>query len=228
MSRAPVHVGVVMDGNRRWARAAGLTNVSHGHRAGAQHVEDLLAWCVEAGIEHVTTYVLSADNIRKRPAHEVGFLFDLLAGELPSLVERSEQWSLHVSGDLEMLPPDVRGALTGAVRTTAGRARHLTMAIAYDGRADIVGAIRAAMRDGADASDPEAITAHLGGGPVKEIDLVIRTSGEHRLSGFFPWQTAHAEVYVCSKPWPAFGRDDFLEALRHYSDRADPERHAAS
>jgi short-chain Z-isoprenyl diphosphate synthase len=216
-----------MDGNRRWARAAGNADVSHGHRAGARHVEDLLSWCVDFDIHHVTTYVLSADNIRKRSAREVGFLFELLAGELPDLVLRSEQWSLHVAGDELMLPPAVREALTSAARATSGRARHLTMAIAYDGRADIVGAIRSAMRDGADPSDPGAITAHLAGGPVKEIDLVIRTSGEHRLSGFCPWQTAHAEVYVCPKPWPAFTDDDFTEALRHYSDRTDPERHAA-
>jgi short-chain Z-isoprenyl diphosphate synthase len=94
------------------------------------------------------------------------------------------------------------------------------MAIAYDGRADIVEAIRSAVREGADATDSRTITAHLGGGPVKEIDLVIRTSGEHRLSGFLPWQTAHAEVVVSDKPWPAFTEEDFAAALGHYSDRA--------
>ncbi|PUA81959.1 polyprenyl diphosphate synthase [Nocardioides currus] len=215
----PTHLGVVMDGNRRWARAAGHASASAGHRVGAQHVEDLLGWCAEAGIEHLTTYVLSADNIRKRSATEVQYLFDLLTGTLPDLVMRSREWSLHVAGDLALLPGEARTVLTSAVRDTAGRPRHLTMAIAYDGRADIVDAVRAAIRAGHDATDPAVITGHLGGGPRKEVDLVIRTSGEHRLSGFLPWQTAHAEVVVSDKAWPAFAREDFEAALRMYGDR---------
>ena len=228
LTHVPTHVGVVMDGNRRWARAAGHTNASIGHRVGAEHVEELLGWCVDAGIQHLTTYVLSADNIRKRSKVEVGFLFDLLTDTLPDLVRRSEDWSLHVSGDLGMLPTTAREALVGAVSDTADRPRHLTMAIAYDGRADIVEAIRTAMREGADATDPDTITAHLGGGPHKEIDLVIRTSGEHRLSGFLPWQTAHSEVIVSDKPWPAFTGEDFAAALRQFSDRTDPGDHPTS
>ena len=221
LSHLPTHVGVVMDGNRRWARSAGHKNLSIGHKIGAEHVEELLAWCVESGIRHVTTYVLSADNIRKRPAREVEFLFDLLTDTLPGLVRRSDRWSLHVVGDLAMLPTDARKALEVAVHDTEGRPRHLTMAIAYDGRGDIVEAIRSAIRAGADAADPGVITAHLAGGPVKEIDLVIRTSGEHRLSGFLPWQTAHSEVVVSKKPWPAFTNTEFQAALREYSDRAE-------
>ena len=224
LTHVPAHVGVVMDGNRRWARAAGHANPSIGHRVGAEHVEELLGWCVDADIHHLTTYVLSADNIRKRSAPEVAFLFDLLAGTLPDLVRRSEQWSLHVSGDLALLPARARSALDDAVRDTAGRPRHLTMAVAYDGRVDIVDAIRSALREGADATDPTVITQHLGGGPNKEIDLVVRTSGEHRLSGFLPWQTAHAEVVVCDSPWPAFQREDFDAALRDYDGRTDALR----
>ncbi len=113
-AHVPTHVGVVMDGNRRWARAAGHLNASVGHRVGAEHVEELLGWCVDADIQHLTTYVLSADNIRKRSTVEVGFLFDLLTDTLPDLVRRSEQWSLHVSGDLAMLPTKARQALEAA------------------------------------------------------------------------------------------------------------------
>lgn len=97
------------------------------------------------------------------------------------------------------------------------------MAIAYDGRTDIVEAIGSAMREDADPTDPNTITTHLGGGPNKEIDLVVRTSGEHRLSGFLPWQAAHSEVVVCDKPWPAFQREDFAAALRRFSDRTDAD-----
>ncbi|RYC11303.1 undecaprenyl diphosphate synthase family protein [Nocardioides zhouii] len=148
----PRHVGVVMDGNRRWARIAGFLNLSEGHRRGADHIEDLLGWC-EA--------------------------------------------------------------------RTAGRDGHVTLAIGYDGRADIVAGIRGAIRAGAvdtaGGITPADITAHLPGGPVKDIDLVIRTSGEQRLSGFFPWQVATAEVHVSPKLWPDFGEADFDEALARYA-----------
>lgn len=210
-----------MDGNRRWARGAGHANTSIGHQIGAEHVEHLLSWCADEGIEHVTTYVLSADNIRKRSRSEVGFLFGLLTDTLPDLVMRSEHWSLHIAGDLGLLPTSARTALERAVHETVNRPRHLTMAIGYDGRADIVHAIRSAIRAGADPTEPAVITEHLGGGPVKEIDLVIRTSGEQRLSGFMPWQTAHSEVVVSEKPWPAFTNHDFRAALKQYSDRAE-------
>lgn len=217
----PRHVGVVMDGNRRWARANGLANASEGHRRGADHVEDLLGWCEARGIDHLTIYVLSADNIRKRDGGEVGFLFGLVADVLPGIVERSGHWTLHVSGDVALLPPRTADALHRAERATAGRTGHLTLAIAYDGRADIVAGIRGAIRAGAlDPSgglDPDAVTAHLPGGPVKDIDLVIRTSGEQRLSGFVPWQAAHAEVHVSPKLWPDFEETDLDAALADYA-----------
>ena len=217
----PRHVGVVMDGNRRWARLAGLRSPSEGHRRGADHIEDLLGWCEERGIEHVSIYVLSADNIRKRSSTEVGFLFGLVARVLPGLVERTAHWSLHVSGDLALLPSDAAAELQRAETTTAGRPAHVTLAIGYDGRADIVAGIRGAVLAGAaereGGIDPADITAHLPGGPVKDIDLVIRTSGEQRLSGFFPWQVAHAEVHVSPKLWPDFDETDFDHALRQYA-----------
>jgi short-chain Z-isoprenyl diphosphate synthase len=217
----PRHVGVVMDGNRRWARKAGLASASEGHRRGADHVEDLLRWCEARGIEHLTVYVLSADNIRKRSDAEVGFLFGLVADVLPGLVIRSGSWSLHVNGDTTLLPDRAASALRDAEEHTAGRRAHLTLAIGYDGREDIVDGIRRAVREGAvdplRGLDADAITSHLGGGPVKEIDLVIRTSGEQRLSGFCPWQAAHAEVHVSPKLWPDFDEADFDLGLRRFS-----------
>lgn len=108
----PRHVGVVMDGNCRWARLAGFVNPSEGHRRGADHVEDLLGWCEARGIDHVSIYVLSAANIRKRSGQEVEFLFGLVTRVLPGLVERSGHWSLHVSGDLTLLPDDAAAELT--------------------------------------------------------------------------------------------------------------------
>ncbi|SEC65902.1 short-chain Z-isoprenyl diphosphate synthase [Nocardioides exalbidus] len=226
----PTHVGVVMDGNRRWARRAGLANASDGHRRGADHVEDLLGWCEARGIEHLTVYVLSADNIRKRSGTEVGFLFELVREVLPAIVERTEHWALHVSGDTSLLPDAVASALRRAERSTAGRDAHVTLAIGYDGRGDIVAGIRAAVLAGATTTgelDPDVITDHLAGGPVKEIDLVIRTSGEQRLSGFFPWQTAHAEIHVSPKLWPDFDAADLDLALAQYAAAHPPAGGAA-
>ena len=217
----PRHVGVVMDGNRRWARRAGLASASEGHRRGADHVEDLLAWCEARRVEHLTIYVLSADNIRKRSGTEIEFLFGLVADVLPDLVVRAGSWSLHVSGDTGLLPGRAATALRDAEERTEGRPLHLTLAIGYDGREDIVAGIRGALlecaTDPGRALEPDDITAHLGGGPVKEIDLVIRTSGEQRLSGFFPWQVAHAHVHVSPQLWPDFLEADFDRALRDFA-----------
>ncbi|KRF16791.1 hypothetical protein ASG90_11145 [Nocardioides sp. Soil797] len=217
----PAHVGVVMDGNRRWAKKEGHANPSVGHVHGADHIEHLLGWCTDWGIDHLTTYLLSADNIRKRPQAQVDFLFSLLTDRIPTLVERSSRWALHVSGDLALLPTTARQALLDAESTTADRPAHLTMAIGYDGRQDIVEGIRNALTTFGPDIDDAAITASLPGGPVKEIDLVIRTSGELRLSGFFPWQSSRAEIHVSDKLWPDFDADDFAKALADYSDSAD-------
>lgn len=218
----PTHVGVVMDGNRRWAKKAGFADPGVGHDAGADHVEDLLRWCTAWGIDHLTSYVLSADNIRKRPKSQVDHLFGILAEKLPQTVVRSDRWALHVSGDLSLLPGEAAEALRAAERETAARPAHLTMAIGYDPHGDIVEGIRRAIAAGASEIDEQAITAALPGGPVKEIDLVIRTSGEQRLSGFFPWQTSHAEIVVSEKLWPDFTDADFAEALEQYAARRAP------
>jgi short-chain Z-isoprenyl diphosphate synthase len=138
------------------------------------------------------------------------------------VLSRGGHWRLHVSGDLALLPDTTRAALENAVEATrAGRA-HLTLAIGYDGRADIVQAVRAAVLDLAPhgtAPEVETITRCLPGGPVKDIDLVIRTSGETRLSGFFPWQSVGAELYLSSTMWPAFSEAEFLRALRTFGER---------
>ena len=218
----PRHLGVVMDGNRRWARAAGL-DPRAGHRAGAEHVEDVLRWCEDVGIDHLTVYVLSADNIRRRGDVEIDHLMTLLETVVPQKVlSRGGHWRLHVAGDTALLPATTRAALDHAVAATEAGAAHLTLAIGYDGRADIVNAVRAAVLDLAPhgtAPDVDAITRRLPGGPVKDIDLVIRTSGETRLSGFFPWQSVGAELYLSSTMWPAFSEPEFLRALRDYGER---------
>ncbi|MDF1606009.1 polyprenyl diphosphate synthase [Nocardioides sp. YIM 152315] len=220
--RRPRHLGLIMDGNRRWARAAGY-DVLRGHRAGAEHLGEFLGWLEARAIEHATVYVLSADNIRKRAGAEIDHLFHLVETVLPQQVREAGCWRLHVSGDRRLLPVPARAALDSAVAATADRPRHLTLAIGYDPRGDIVAGVRAALASGAEDVDGDrlvaAITEGLPGGPVKEIDLVIRTSGEQRISGFFPWQAQHAEIHVSPRMWPAFTEGDLDLALADYAAR---------
>jgi len=218
----PTHIGVIMDGNRRWAKAAGMARVSAGHRAGADHLADLLRWLTSRDIRHASVYVLSADNIRKRDADEVAQLFRLVEELVPAWLGKSDEWQLHIAGDLGLLPPSCATALTDALRETEGRRSHLTLAIGYDPKQSLVEAVRALLAAGeAPEGDAlvQAIDAHLPGGPVKDIDLVIRTSGERRISGFFPWQSQGAEIVFSDTMWPAFTESDLDAALAEYARR---------
>jgi len=221
----PRHVGVIMDGNRRWAVSRGLLSASLGHKVGAEHLSTFLAWLSARDIDHASAYVLSADNIRKRAPHEVAYLFTLLEEIIPRRVEAAQSWQLHVSGDLDLLPAPARAALERAMHETAGRPRHITLAIGYDAHADIVSAVQRAVSQldagELDGLTVDAVSAQLTGGPVKDIDLIIRTGGDSRTSGFFPWQSKSAELYVVKHPWPAFTEADLDDALSYYGARRD-------
>ncbi|SDS68988.1 polyprenyl diphosphate synthase [Jiangella sp. DSM 45060] len=234
--RLPRHVAVVMDGNRRWARAAGYTDPSIGHRFGAEHVDHLLGWCSAVGIGHVTVYVASADNLRKRGSDEVDHLMRMVEEVVAlRLADPAHEWRLHVAGRLDLLPDSTRLALKRAVAETAGRTGPaLTVAIGYDGRQEIVDAVRSYVDEAelagaapsvaelADRLTPDDIARHLYTSGQPEPDLVIRTSGEQRLSGFLLWQSTQAELYFCDAYWPGFRQVDFLRALRTYARRSRP------
>ena len=140
----PRHVAVVMDGNRRWARGKGFANPSVGHRYGAEHVEDLLGWCDELGIAHVTVFVCSRDNLLKRDADEVDHLMRMVEEVIVGRHHR--EWQLHVAGRLDILPASTRDALRQAVLSSEMTGRHLTVAIGYDGRDEIVDAVRSLLQ----------------------------------------------------------------------------------
>ncbi|GIG91930.1 polyprenyl diphosphate synthase [Plantactinospora endophytica] len=228
----PRHVAMVMDGNRRWARQQGFENPSVGHRYGAEHVDEVLGWCAELGIEHVTIFVASTDNLRKRASGEVQYLMEVIERIVAArLAERPGRWQLHLAGRLDTLPDSTRHALKLARDATAERGArfHLTIAVGYDGRVEIVDAIRAlldeAARDGATPTElarrltDEDIAAHLYTQGRPDPDLIIRTSGEQRMSGFLLWQAAYSELYFCDAYWPGFRYVDFLRALRSYAAR---------
>lgn len=225
----PRHVGLIMDGNRRWAREMGFDNPSVGHRYGAEHVQDLLGWCAELGIDHVTVFVASLDNLTARDGVEVRFLLDLIENVVAERLSRPDsRWRVHMAGRWEALPDSTAHALKLAVDATRDRDvdGHVTVAVGYDGHQEIADAVRSLLTDStmtlrelAETVSPDDISKHLYTADRPDPELVIRTSGEVRASGFLLWQTAFSEYYFCDAYWPAFRRIDFLRALRTYASR---------
>jgi short-chain Z-isoprenyl diphosphate synthase len=226
-AQVPKHIGVVMDGNRRWAKAAGSTT-AQGHRAGADKIEEFLGWCTEADVEVVTLWLFSTDNF-DRPQEELVPLFGIIEDVVRSLAADG-RWRVHHVGALDLLPQGMQRAIKEAEETTAKTDGILVnVAIGYGGRQEIADAVRSMILDAADKGtsmealaesvDIETIGRHLYTGDQPDPDLVIRTSGEQRLSGFMLWQTAHSEYYFCEVFWPAFRKVDFLRALRDYAAR---------
>jgi short-chain Z-isoprenyl diphosphate synthase len=227
----PRHVAIVMDGNRRWARGAGYDDVRIGHRFGAQHLEQFLAWSADAGIRCVTAWVASADNIRRRDSAEVDYLMRLAETVIADHVRRNHRWRLHVAGQLDLLPDTTARVLKEAVEATRDRtdAGELTIAIGYSGRLEVLDAVRAilaeAAADGrsvddvADQLTEEDISRHLYVPGLPDPELVIRTSGELRMSDFLLWQATRSDIVFCDLYWPAFREVDLLRALRTYGLR---------
>lgn len=224
----PKHVGVMLDGNRRWAKAVGL-NTAEGYQAGADNIRPLLGWCEEVGVEVVTLWLLSSDNLTNRPEEQLTPLLTIIEGAVESLAEAG-RWRIHPVGALDLLPPETAARLKAAEEAT----RHIdgilvNVAVGYGGRREIADAVRALLADHAtrgtsleelaDLIDVEHIAEHLYTKGQPDPDLVIRTSGEQRLGGFLLWQSANSEFYFCEALWPDFRRVDFLRAIRAYAAR---------
>jgi short-chain Z-isoprenyl diphosphate synthase len=223
----PKHVGVMLDGNRRWARAVGR-DTAHGHRAGAANIEPLLTWCDEVGIEVVTLWLLSTDNLN-RPRPEVESLLEIIVDAVDSLAD-TRRWRINPVGALDLLPADVAERLKAAAERTSDVGGMLVnVAVGYGGRREIADAVRSlliehaakgtSLEELAQIIDVEHIADHLYTKGQPDPDLVIRTSGEQRLGGFLLWQSAKSEFYFCEAYWPDFRRVDFLRAMRAYALR---------
>jgi undecaprenyl diphosphate synthase len=223
MNSLPRHVAIILDGNGRWAKARGLGR-SEGHRAGALAVREIVTYCREIGLRHLTLYTFSSENW-SRPKTEVSALFSLLLEFLKAEVPRMLQQgiSLKVFGDVEGLPLAVRTALKLAVKTTAkGGAMDLNLALNYGSRAEIVRAVRRIVADGvpADQISEETIASRLYTAGQPDPDLVIRTSGEQRLSNYLLYQIAYAELYFTPVAWPDFTPAEMAKALEAYQSRS--------
>ena len=245
----PRHVGVILDGNRRWAKSMGF-GAAQGHKRGADKIEEFLGWAEQMGVQVVTLWLLSTDNLSRDPA-ELSPLLDIIAHAVDELAETG-RWSLRLVGAVDLLPEPLAerlraavvrsrpasagasesdGAAGHAVKTAEveGRRMQVNIAVGYGGRQEIADAVRELLRERAAAGasleevaaslSEEDITEHLYTKGQPDPDLVIRTSGEQRLSGFLLWQSVHSEYYFCEVNWPAFRRVDFLRALRDFASR---------
>jgi short-chain Z-isoprenyl diphosphate synthase len=226
----PRHVGVIMDGNRRWAREAGFTDVSDGHRVGAAKMIELLGWCTDSGVELVTFWLLSPDNLRNRPPEEIEPLLEIIVDVVDELCADANPWPIRLVGALDLLPAEMAQRLSSAAARTSDRSGiAVNVAVGYGGRQEIADALRkllikhaesgSSMEELAEVLDVDHIAEHLYTSGQPDPDLVIRTSGEQRLSGFLLWQSAHSEFWFCEAHWPEFRRVDFLRALRDYGIR---------
>jgi len=225
----PRHVGVILDGNRRWAKATGIGDINAGHRAGAEKIEQLLGWCDEAGVEVVTLWLLSTDNLARPPA-ELEPLLRIIESVVDDLAGPRKPWHLRIVGALDLLPGDSARVLKEAAERTSGRVgATVNIAVGYGGRREIADAVRSLLHEQASAGtsieeladvlNVDHIAEHLYTRGLPDPDLVIRTSGEQRLSGFLLWQSAHSEFYFCDAYWPDFRHVDFLRALRAFAAR---------
>ena len=248
----PHHVGVILDGNRRWAKSMGF-GAAQGHKRGADKIEEFLGWAEQMGVQVVTLWLLSTDNLARDPA-ELSPLLDIIAHAVDELAETG-RWSLRLVGAVDLLPEPLAERLRAAVvrsrpssaeaseqggpadeavetaeaAEVEDRRMQVNIAVGYGGRQEIADAVRELLRERAAAGasleevaaslSEEDITEHLYTKGQPDPDLVIRTSGEQRLSGFLLWQSVHSEYYFCEVNWPAFRRVDFLRALRDFASR---------
>ncbi len=224
--RVPQHVAVIMDGNGRWAKGQGLPRY-RGHAAGMKSVREVIEGAIEAGVRVLTLYAFSQENWQ-RPAREVSALMKLLqlyvSRERDELIRQGVE--VHVHGDLERLAPGPRRAIDEIQRVTKGGAvLHLNLMISYGGRAELVRAarrlaerVRAGQLDPADI-DERALAAELYTAGLPDPDLLIRTSGELRVSNFMLWQVAYTELYITPVLWPDFRREHLFSAIRDYQKR---------
>ncbi len=226
-SKLPRHVGVILDGNRRWAREAGHSTAD-GHQAGAAKIEELLGWCDDIGVEVVTVWLLSTDNLA-RPEAELAPLLRIIEGTVADLAA-SQRWVVHPVGALDLLPDATAAALKASEEATADvDGLTVNVAVGYGGRREIADAVRSLLQEQADQGsslddlaqvlDVDHIARHLYTRGQPDPDLVIRTSGEQRLGGFLLWQSERSEFYFCEAYWPSFRKVDFLRAVRSYAAR---------
>ena len=229
----PRHIGIIVDGNRRHARQRDLDDQREIYRPGAEKLDGVLDWCAELRIPAVTLWVFSTENLKRPPAEVSGILAEIEA-KIATLAHdpflHQKRIRVQAIGRLDILPETLVAAIRAAEAATAQyNMMTLTIAVAYGGREEIVDAVRTLLKaqaergvslpDVIESITPESIARHLYAADLPDPDLIIRTSGEIRLSGFLLWQSVHTEFYFTDVLWPAFRKVDFLRAIRAYQAR---------
>ena len=227
--KMPKHVAIIMDGNRRYSKLQGNMDVVKGHEIGVDTLEKVLDWSIELGIEIITVYAFSTENFN-RPEHEVEGLMKLFVKNFKRLVDHEKihrnEVKVKVVGRTELIPESVREAIKEAEDATAHYDKRLfNIAIGYDGRLEIIDSFKKIIADvqagkiTIDDVDEELVSKNLYTGGLDDPNLIIRTSGEERLSGFLLWQSSYSELYFCETLWPELRKVDFIRAIRSYQAR---------
>lgn len=225
----PRHVALIMDGNRRYSKIQGDMDPIEGHKRGVNTLEKVLDWCIDLEIEIVTIYAFSIENFKRSPK-EVEGLMNLFKYNFESIAQNKRihknEVKLKAVGKLELLPDDVRQAISMAEESTSKYTkRQVNIAIGYDGRLEIVDAMKKIADQvkegklGPEDIDETVVNENLYTAGLADPNLIIRTSGEERLSGFLLWQSSYSELYFCDSLWPQLRKVDFLRALRSYQQR---------
>lgn len=225
----PKHIAIIMDGNRRYSRLMGNMEAIDGHKRGVDTLEKVLDWSIELGIEIVTAYAFSTENF-KRPPEEVKGLMHLFQKEFEGIANNPKihknKVKVKAVGQLELLPENVREAIRIAEKSTENYNKRLVnIAIGYDGRMEIIDAIKKISMEfkegkiGIQDINEDLVNKNLYTAGLEDPNLIIRTSGEERLSGFLLWQSSYSELYFCDSLWPELRKVDFLRALRSYQER---------
>jgi len=218
----PNCLGIIVDGNRRWAKERGLPTLE-GHRRGFDKLQDLIDWSSEVGIKHVVAYVFSSENWKRAP-EEVSYLMDLFRQQVRSVTEKFSQknYALKVVGDVSKLAPDLQDLVKEAVEKTKNNTGlTVTMALSYGGRDEIVAGINSLLQD---SNRPSEITSeifekYLWSSHLPDIDMIIRTSGEHRLSNFMTWKSVYSELFFPEEKFPGMSKELFQKLLDEFSQR---------
>lgn len=220
--RMPKHVGFIMDGNRRWAKKRGLLP-TEGHKEGATVAEKVIEWCVEEGIEHVTLWALSTENLKQRNPFELSVLFGLLE-EIPTRYSKMKENHVQISfiGNRDSLPEKYRKSIEhmeGKLKVNTPK-HHIYIAINYGGREELLNAVHKAQLNskGTQLATEEEFASYLYTAGIPDVDLVVRTGGNRRLSGFMPWQSVYAELYFSDVYWPDFNKDEFNKVLHFFAE----------
>ncbi len=222
----PVHIAIIMDGNGRWARKRGLPRAA-GHKIGVDSVKDIVKACAQIGVKHLTLYTFSTENW-KRPKDEVSTLMRLLVSSLRKESDELDENDVKLTtiGDVQILPTEVQKELNDAVeRTKNNKTMNLNLALSYSGRWELLEAIKSIAAETAEGKlnvsdiNEKCISDHLTTKNIPDPDLVIRTSGEFRVSNFLLWQIAYSEFFITDELWPDFRRNNLYEAIRNFQKR---------